>query len=123
MQRTLRAQLPASQLPPAGATFSQRSLRKSLHCYMGLVGFLKKQQLLWLSGIELLEKTQLVRAGHSYNRTQLARNTNDAVQKYTSFKAVMISTIEGIQCLYERAVVHSNPFRFPANGGSPTLCD
>jgi hypothetical protein len=101
---------------------------KTEHCYMGLEeplaepdGVVGRHKLLWLSGIELLEKTQLVRAGHSYNRTQLAWNTNDAAQKYTSFKAVMISAIEGIQCLYERAVVHSDPFRFPANGGSPAL--
>ena len=33
----------------------------------------------------------------------------------------MISAIEGIQGLYERAVVHSDPFRFPAKGGSPAL--
>ena len=62
--------------------------------YAHVRGFPKKAAATLVAGIELLEKTQLVRAGHSYNRTQLARNTNDAVQKYTSFKAVMISAIE-----------------------------
>jgi hypothetical protein len=47
MERNLTGATLYLATAPAGATFSQRSLRKSLHCYMGFGGTLKDQAEFW----------------------------------------------------------------------------
>jgi len=43
MERNLIGAILYLATAPAGATFSQRSLRKSLHCYMGIGGSFEEQ--------------------------------------------------------------------------------
>jgi len=43
MERNLIGAILYLATAPAGATFSQRSLRKSLHCYMGIGGSFEGQ--------------------------------------------------------------------------------